>query len=186
MGTSHSQGQTIRIWCIVLPSFSSLTLTNTLQAKKVRKLFEVPTYFQTTSEIRSINLILGRLLPCWILHHVILYLFIIKWLHIRRVSSREFQFCESINSLPNVLFSNMKWLRFQTRHVKKCVTGHLPPPPKMGEIKTVALLISAKGFKTHGRVEPCLIVFLRRKLVSRLVRSTFEVTIESVWTFRCR
>ena len=34
MGTSHSQGQTIRIWWTVLPSFSSLTLTNTLQKKK--------------------------------------------------------------------------------------------------------------------------------------------------------
>jgi len=34
MGTSHSQGQTIRIWCTVLPSFNSLTLTNTLQTKK--------------------------------------------------------------------------------------------------------------------------------------------------------
>ena len=34
MGTSHSQGQAIRIWCTVLQSFSSLTLTNTLQTKK--------------------------------------------------------------------------------------------------------------------------------------------------------
>jgi len=116
--------------------------------KKIRKLFEVPRYFQTTSEIRSINLFLGRLLPCWILYHAVLYLFIIKWLHMRRVSSREFQCCESIKSLPNVRFSNMKWLRFQTRHIKKCVTGHLTPPPKMGEIKPVVLLISAKGFKS--------------------------------------
>ena len=34
MGTSHSQGQTIRIWCTMLPTLSSLTLTNTLQPKK--------------------------------------------------------------------------------------------------------------------------------------------------------
>ena len=44
MGTSHSQGQTIRIWCTMLPTLSSLTLTNTLQKKKIRKIFEVPTY----------------------------------------------------------------------------------------------------------------------------------------------
>jgi len=29
-------------------------------------------------------------------------------------------------------------------------------------------------------------VFLRRKLVSHLVRSTLEANIESVWTIRCR
>ena len=36
MGNSHSQGQTIRIWCTMLPTLSSLTLTNTLQTKKCR------------------------------------------------------------------------------------------------------------------------------------------------------
>ena len=34
MGTSHSQGQTIRIWFTMLPTLSSLTLTNTLQTNK--------------------------------------------------------------------------------------------------------------------------------------------------------
>ena len=33
MGISHSQGHTISIWCTMLPTLSSLTLTNTLQTK---------------------------------------------------------------------------------------------------------------------------------------------------------
>ena len=40
MGTSHSQGQTIRVWCTMLLTLSSLTLTNTLQTKKCGNLLK--------------------------------------------------------------------------------------------------------------------------------------------------
>jgi hypothetical protein len=47
METSHIQGQTIRIWCTVLPSFSNLTLTNNTQTKKCGKFSKYPRIYIT-------------------------------------------------------------------------------------------------------------------------------------------
>jgi len=127
-----------------------------------------------------------KIAPCWLLRHVILYLFVIKWLHIRKVSSREFRCCGSLKSLQNFCLSYMKWLGFPTRHVRNEWQDTWHHHLKWERLKLSFYLFQQKAVKAYGRVVPCLLVFLRRKLVSHLVRSTLEANIESVWTIRCR
>jgi len=57
METSHSQGQTIRLWCTVLPSFSSLTLANTLQKKKCGNFLK---YLRTFDIIQALMIALQK------------------------------------------------------------------------------------------------------------------------------
>ena len=54
MGTSHSQGQTIRIWCTMLPTLSSLTLTNTLQTTNCGNFLK---YLRINDSSETLNII---------------------------------------------------------------------------------------------------------------------------------